>query len=60
MPHTEKKRKLENTVLEAHYSTVDYNIMNVVPVHSTLFYAIDWSTASLSKRAEVHHKFAAV
>lgn len=33
MPHTERKnRKLGKIVLEAHYSTVDYNMLNAVTV----------------------------
>lgn len=62
MPHTEKKKreKLGNIVLEAHCSTVNFNMLNPVTVHSTFFYAIDWSTASPSQRAGVHHKFAPV
>lgn len=60
MPHTEhKKKKLGKIVLEAHCSTVDCNILNDVTVYSTFCYAIDWSSASLSQGAGVHHKFGA-
>lgn len=52
-----KKRKLGKIVLEAHYSTVDCNMLNAVTVYS--FYAIDWRTAGLSQWAGVHQKFAA-
>lgn len=38
MPHTEKKRKLGNIVLEAHYSTVNCNMLNALPytTHSSM------------------------
>lgn len=52
--------KLGKTILEAHRSTEICNFLNVVTVHSTFFYAVDWSSATLSQRAGVHHKFAAV
>lgn len=34
-------------------------MLNAVTVYSTFLYAKDWSSASLSQRAGVHHKFAA-
>lgn len=59
MPHKGKKRKLGNIVLEAHCSTVDCYVLNIVTAHSTFFYATDGSAASLSQRAGLHHTFAA-